>query len=133
MAQGRRDEAFLLRVAAPLEQRGGDHRRPHRGQAPGHAAGGELLQQDRVADGVRGLLGAAEALGDVAVQVAARDRALAEQRVLALGGELRLRNCGTHIGLVEATIRYALDHEKLSDAARQMMQSALDELGVVET
>ena len=42
-------------------------------------------------------------------------------------------DCGTHIGLIEATIRYALDHEKLSDAARQMMQSALDELGVVET
>jgi UTP--glucose-1-phosphate uridylyltransferase len=42
-------------------------------------------------------------------------------------------DCGTHIGLVEATIRYALDHEKLSDSAREMMQSALDELGVVET
>jgi UTP--glucose-1-phosphate uridylyltransferase len=39
-------------------------------------------------------------------------------------------DCGTHIGLVEATIRYALDHEKLSDSARRMMQSALDELGV---
>jgi len=39
-------------------------------------------------------------------------------------------DCGTHIGLVEATIRYALDHEVISDAARQVMQSALDELGV---
>ncbi|MBA3929911.1 UTP--glucose-1-phosphate uridylyltransferase [Pseudoxanthomonas japonensis] len=39
-------------------------------------------------------------------------------------------DCGTHIGLIEATIRYALDHEKLSDAARGMMQSALNELGV---
>ncbi|MEI2430233.1 UTP--glucose-1-phosphate uridylyltransferase GalU [Lysobacter yananisis] len=39
-------------------------------------------------------------------------------------------DCGTHIGLIEATIRYALDHEKLSDSARQMMQSALNELGV---
>jgi UTP--glucose-1-phosphate uridylyltransferase len=39
-------------------------------------------------------------------------------------------DCGTHIGLIEATIRYALDHEKLSDAARDMMQSALNELGV---
>ena len=41
-------------------------------------------------------------------------------------------DCGTHIGLVEATIRYALDHEKLSDAASEMMQSALKELGVTE-
>ncbi|KAF1690489.1 UTP--glucose-1-phosphate uridylyltransferase GalU [Pseudoxanthomonas taiwanensis] len=41
-------------------------------------------------------------------------------------------DCGTHLGLVEATIRYALDNEKLSDAARQMMQDALRELGVRE-
>ncbi|MGO4260595.1 UTP--glucose-1-phosphate uridylyltransferase GalU [Lysobacter sp. TAB13] len=39
-------------------------------------------------------------------------------------------DCGTHIGLIEATIRYALDHEKLSDSARQLMQNALAELGV---
>ncbi|HEY0660761.1 MAG TPA: UTP--glucose-1-phosphate uridylyltransferase GalU [Lysobacter sp.] len=39
-------------------------------------------------------------------------------------------DCGTHLGLIEATIRYALDHEKLSDAARRLMQNALDELGV---
>lgn len=42
-------------------------------------------------------------------------------------------DCGTHLGLIEAIIRYALDHELLSEPARQMMQSALDELGVVET
>lgn len=41
-------------------------------------------------------------------------------------------DCGTHIGLIEATVRYALDHELLSEPARQMMQSVLDELGVVE-
>jgi UTP--glucose-1-phosphate uridylyltransferase len=41
-------------------------------------------------------------------------------------------DCGTHAGLIEATIRYALDHEKLSDAARDMMQSALSEMGVVD-
>ena len=41
-------------------------------------------------------------------------------------------DCGTHIGLVEATIRYALDHEKLSDAAQQLMQDALREMGVTE-
>jgi UTP--glucose-1-phosphate uridylyltransferase len=39
-------------------------------------------------------------------------------------------DCGTHIGLIEATIRYALDHEKLSDVAMRLMQNALDELGV---
>ncbi|RPE81713.1 UTP--glucose-1-phosphate uridylyltransferase GalU [Vulcaniibacterium tengchongense] len=41
-------------------------------------------------------------------------------------------DCGTHIGLIEATIRYALDHEKLSEAAQRLMQNALDELGVEE-
>ena len=41
-------------------------------------------------------------------------------------------DCGTHIGLVEATIRYSLDHEKLSDAAQQLMQDALREMGVTE-
>ena len=35
-------------------------------------------------------------------------------------------DCGTHLGLIEATIRYALDHEKLSEAARQLMQNALN-------
>jgi UTP--glucose-1-phosphate uridylyltransferase len=41
-------------------------------------------------------------------------------------------DCGTHIGLVEATIRFALDHEKISDAARDSMQRALQELGVID-
>jgi UTP--glucose-1-phosphate uridylyltransferase len=41
-------------------------------------------------------------------------------------------DCGTHLGLVEATIRYALDHERLSDGARGMMESALREMGVRE-
>jgi len=58
---------------------------------------------------------------------------LSEETVLAYRFQGTRFDCGTHIGLVEATIRYALDHEKLSDAARQMMQNALDELGVVET
>jgi UTP--glucose-1-phosphate uridylyltransferase len=34
-------------------------------------------------------------------------------------------DCGTHIGLIEATIRYALDHEKLSKPAQDMMRRAL--------
>jgi len=41
-------------------------------------------------------------------------------------------DCGTHLGLVEATIRFALDHETLSDAARASMTRALRELGVVD-
>jgi UTP--glucose-1-phosphate uridylyltransferase len=41
-------------------------------------------------------------------------------------------DCGTHLGLIEATIRYALDNETLSDAARAMMQSALSEMGVID-
>ncbi len=42
-------------------------------------------------------------------------------------------DCGTNLGLIEATVRYALDHELLSGPAKTMMQGALDELGVVET
>ena len=34
--------------------------------------------------------------------------------------------------LIEATIRYALDHETLSEAARELMQNALSEMGVTE-
>jgi len=41
-------------------------------------------------------------------------------------------DCGTHLGLVEATIRFALDHETISDAARASMTRALRELGVVD-
>lgn len=41
-------------------------------------------------------------------------------------------DCGTHIGLVEATIRFALDHELISDAARISMQQALRDLGVAD-
>ncbi|MBS0227754.1 MAG: UTP--glucose-1-phosphate uridylyltransferase GalU [Proteobacteria bacterium] len=42
-------------------------------------------------------------------------------------------DCGTHLGLIEATIRFALDNEKLSDAAQHLMRSALDEMGVKES
>lgn len=37
-------------------------------------------------------------------------------------------DCGSHLGFVEATIRFALDNEKLSDSAAAAMQKALDEL-----
>ena len=57
---------------------------------------------------------------------------LREQPVLAYRFQGTRFDCGTHIGLIEATIRYALDHEALSDAARQMMQDALGEMGVID-
>ncbi|QDH70088.1 UTP--glucose-1-phosphate uridylyltransferase GalU [Marilutibacter alkalisoli] len=57
---------------------------------------------------------------------------LAEETVNAYRFRGTRFDCGTHLGLIEATIRYALDHEKLSEAAARMMQSALDELGVHE-
>jgi UTP--glucose-1-phosphate uridylyltransferase len=57
---------------------------------------------------------------------------LREQPVLAYRFQGTRFDCGTHIGLIEATIRYALDHEKLSDAARGMMQNVLGEMGVIE-
>lgn len=41
-------------------------------------------------------------------------------------------DCGTHLGLIEATVRYALDNQLLSEAARSLMQNALNEMGVVD-
>ena len=55
---------------------------------------------------------------------------LAEERVDAFRFQGTRFDCGTHIGLVEATIRYALDHERLSEEARDVMEKALLELGV---
>ena len=55
---------------------------------------------------------------------------LAERTVHAYRFKGTRFDCGTHIGLVEATIRFALDHEILSEPARRSMQAALDELGV---
>ncbi len=55
---------------------------------------------------------------------------LAEQSVQAYRFQGTRFDCGTHIGLIEATIRFALDHERLSEQARRSMQAALDELGV---
>ena len=57
---------------------------------------------------------------------------LAEHPVHAYRFQGTRFDCGTHLGLVEATIRYALDKETLSDAARRMMQDALSELGVID-
>jgi len=41
-------------------------------------------------------------------------------------------DCGAHIGLVEATIHYALHSEKIGEAAAEAMRNALKELGVRE-
>jgi UTP--glucose-1-phosphate uridylyltransferase len=57
---------------------------------------------------------------------------LTEQRVDAYRFQGTRFDCGTHLGLIEATIRYALDHETLSEGARRMMSDALSELGVVD-
>ncbi|MBD7986520.1 UTP--glucose-1-phosphate uridylyltransferase GalU [Luteimonas sp. Sa2BVA3] len=58
---------------------------------------------------------------------------LAEESVLAYHFQGTRFDCGTHIGLIEATIRHALDHEKLSEAAQGFMREALVELGVVDS
>ena len=50
---------------------------------------------------------------------------LREQRALAYRFEGRRFDCGTRIGLVEATIQYALEHEDLADEARAYMREAL--------
>jgi UTP--glucose-1-phosphate uridylyltransferase len=50
---------------------------------------------------------------------------LAEQRTLAYRFEGRRFDCGSRIGLVEATIQYALDHEDLAGPTRAYMLEAL--------
>jgi len=55
---------------------------------------------------------------------------LEDERVLAYRFAGTRFDCGSHLGLVEATIRFALDNEALSAGARQAMESALHELGV---
>lgn len=50
---------------------------------------------------------------------------LLRQSVLAYQFEGRRFDCGTRIGLIEATIQYALDHDDLADEARAYMQAAL--------
>jgi UTP--glucose-1-phosphate uridylyltransferase len=50
---------------------------------------------------------------------------LKEERALAYRFEGRRFDCGSRIGLVEATIQYALDHDDLADAARAYMRAAL--------
>ena len=47
------------------------------------------------------------------------------ERALAYRFEGRRFDCGSRIGLVEATIQYALDHDDLADAARAYMRDAL--------
>jgi UTP--glucose-1-phosphate uridylyltransferase len=50
---------------------------------------------------------------------------LAQENVLAYRFQGRRFDCGTRIGLVEATIQYALDHDDLADATRAYIRSAL--------
>ena len=47
--------------------------------------------------------------------------------VLAYGFQGRRFDCGSRIGLVEATIRFALDHDDLAEDTRAYMRAALDE------
>ncbi len=52
---------------------------------------------------------------------------LAEQPALAYRFAGRRFDCGSRIGLIEATIRFALDHADLADEAREYMRAALGE------
>ncbi|MGE0209090.1 MAG: UTP--glucose-1-phosphate uridylyltransferase [Lysobacteraceae bacterium] len=51
---------------------------------------------------------------------------LAEHPVLACRFEGRRFDCGSRIGLVEATIQFALEHDDLAEDARRYMRAALD-------
>ncbi len=48
-----------------------------------------------------------------------------KEKVLAYRFDGRRFDCGSRIGLVEATIQYALDHEDLADDAKRYMRAAL--------
>jgi len=50
---------------------------------------------------------------------------LAEQKTLAYRFEGRRFDCGSRIGLIEATLQYALDDDGLRDATRDLMRRAL--------
>lgn len=50
---------------------------------------------------------------------------MAHKRTLAYRFEGRRFDCGSRIGLVEATIEFALDHEDLAEPAREYMRAAL--------
>ena len=51
---------------------------------------------------------------------------LAEQPVLAYRFDGTRFDCGSHLGLIEATIRYAMEHEQLGEPTRALMRNALD-------
>ncbi|KFN47004.1 UTP--glucose-1-phosphate uridylyltransferase GalU [Arenimonas metalli] len=48
-----------------------------------------------------------------------------KERVLAYRFEGRRFDCGSRIGLVEATMQFALDHEDLAEPTREFMRAAL--------
>ncbi|WP_034220339.1 UTP--glucose-1-phosphate uridylyltransferase GalU [Arenimonas donghaensis] len=50
---------------------------------------------------------------------------MADKRTLAYRFQGRRFDCGSRIGLVEATIEFALDHEDLAEPARAYMRAAL--------
>jgi len=72
-------------------------------EATGTGAGGEIQLTDAIAE------------------------LLKTERVDAFRFEGRRFDCGTHLGLVEATIRFALDNEKLAGPAREVLQKMLAE------
>lgn len=53
---------------------------------------------------------------------------LKEEKALAYRFEGRRFDCGSRIGLIEATIQYALDHDDLAEATREYMTQALKQI-----
>lgn len=51
---------------------------------------------------------------------------MAEERMLAYRFQGRRFDCGSRIGLVEATIEFALEHDDLAEPARAYMRAALE-------
>ncbi len=54
---------------------------------------------------------------------------LADMPMLAYRFDGRRFDCGSRIGLVEATIQFALEHDDLADEARRYMRAALEQAG----
>ena len=60
-------------------------------------------------------------------------RLLERERVDAYRFQGTRFDCGTHVGLIEATMRYAIDRDMFPGEAGRLMQAALNEMGVRET
>ena len=110
-----------------FEGRHGRDQRHRREAAPGggaeHPGGGRALRAQRP---IFDLLAKTRPGAGGEIQLTDAIAALIErERVLAYRFQGQRFDCGSRIGLVEATIEFALDHDDLAEATRAYMREAL--------